>query len=491
MSVEAFASDVETRGAKVALYRDYVEGDHRNFLTSRMRKQLNLPPTPRSSRDPARQVSSVHDFNANYCGKVVSTKASRLDVDAILMAGANETDTDTLNKWGADLRQKNRFDELQIQEHDSAIGDGECYMLAEWDDDNDTVRWSVEPAYNGIDGTIVKFAADNQTVLFAIKIWLLSDTNGAIKFTRVNVYYPDRIERYIAALGGGLMPFSADDNDPVIEWPLDRVPVVPWINRRVAYTAQGKSEIEEIIGLQDALNYAVYSMTASSTINGFGLYRSVGYAIPETIQAGYVMSVEASTTNASSTGESVSTLPIKSDGDKTFFDPVFERIAGEPPTAYVQQSDWLIMQIAVITDTPLPSLMGGNTQSGEALKQRESGLLAKVKRAQTSFGNSWENLMRLSWEINNEFGSDTLPDIESITTRWKSPEVRADAEIIANTAALVKEGLIDRRTALEAAAPVFDWSEADIDRIIDRLDEQQAAQNDALFRLPFNPLTAA
>jgi hypothetical protein len=59
----------------------------------------------------------------------------------------------------------------------------------------------------------------------------------------------------------------------------------------------------------------------------------------------------------------------------------------------------LIQHVAAQTRTPPHYLLGqsGAFPSGESLKATETGLVAKVKRKQTTFGETWEEAMRLAF----------------------------------------------------------------------------------------------
>jgi hypothetical protein len=478
MSLSAFAQDEQIRGGQVRLYRDYQNGEHRNFLTNKQRKLINLPPPIGSSRDRKTTITS-HDFNANYCDKVVSTVASRTHAETIIATGEDDSSTETLNEWLKSTMDFNRFDSSQGKIYRSAYGDRESFVLAEWDEESEQVRWIVEPAYDGSDGMIVKFAADNKTIMFAIKIWHLADEHGALSKTRINVYYPNRIERYIGSSGGSVMPFvDPETKSHIAEWDLGFVPIASFINRRVSYTAQGKSEIEDIIGLQDALNFALYNMTASSTLSGFGVWKAIGFDVPDEIQPGMFFVADRRVKNPQD-GTITVTPPLSSSGDKSYFTPELERISGDGPTPYVDQANWIIEQIAVITETPIPKFMGGSGESGEALKQRESGLSAKVKEAQVNFGAAWEDLIGISHAIHNE--NNSLPELKSVSVRWAPAEIRSETDVIANIIQLQNAGLIDQQTALESIAFAFSWSKDDIATILERT---QAANNALLFGSP-------
>ena len=64
----------------------------------------------------------------------------------------------------------------------------------------------------------------------------------------------------------------------------------------------------------------------------------------------------------------------------------------------------LIQHVAAQTRTPPHYLLGamGSFPSGESLKATETGLVAKVRRKMLSFGEGWEEAMRLAFAVEGE-----------------------------------------------------------------------------------------
>jgi hypothetical protein len=94
----------------------------------------------------------------------------------------------------------------------------------------------------------------------------------------------------------------------------------------------------------------------------------------------------------------------------------------------------IIQHIAALTRTPPHYLLGqsGAFPSGESLKATETGLVAKVRRKQLTFGDAWEQVMRLAMraaKMEPEEGAQA-------ETLWRDPESRTTGE---QTDAAVKE----------------------------------------------------
>src|SRR4051812_22882887 len=89
-------AQIQLEGDLVRLYRDYVEGRQRSFLTAKQRAMLNI------------KTVATEQLMMNYCDMVVQTMADRLTVTAI------EGDTPDASTWSAKVLDFNRFDGLQM-----------------------------------------------------------------------------------------------------------------------------------------------------------------------------------------------------------------------------------------------------------------------------------------------------------------------------------------------------------------------------------------
>jgi hypothetical protein len=381
---------------------------------------------------------------------VVDTKTDRLNLDTI------EADNDAATKWAAGLLTDNRIDQLGMQIGEASARDGDTYILADWDDEaNDGkggVRWTHEPAYDGVSGVVVMYesVADKHPSA-AVKIWHINHNGNIADAYRVNVYTKTEIRRYIGTVSGDLMPYDEDGTPAKQTWTVGRVPFIHYPNNAARYDNYGRSDLDDLIPLQDALNRTMYSMVATSELTGFPVRYAIGFVPPANLSPGMWIKVAE---KAPPTKDERIEMGVMDQGEIVPF---------------VQQADWLIDQIHKIARIPNPK-HADNADSGEALKQKEAGLLGKVKRAQVSLGQAWEQLMELSWLIESTFGT-APPAYSSFTARWDKPEVRNDAEVLAN-ANLIRD-YIPTDEYFRIIAPVFGWSEDKVKSLADEYDNKQ------------------
>jgi len=94
---------------------------------------------------------------------------------------------------------------------------------------------------------------------------------------------------------------------------------------------------------------------------------------------------------------------------------------------YIRAVEACIQHIASTTRTPPHYLLGqsGAFPSGESLKATETGLVAKVRRRQGDFDESWEECIGLAFAAAGDARRAGIEDKEAV---WKDPEVRTEAE---------------------------------------------------------------
>ncbi len=448
-----WVSDIQEWGKNVALYREYAEGEHRAYMTTEMRKMLRI------------SDARNDQFSLNYCDLVIQRMSDRLVVTSV------DGDTDQASEWSNAVLTANRFDGLQMDVHEASIRDGITFVMATYDNSTRQIVLVHELAWDGDTGMIPVYDRMGKRVLAVVKVWYEGSTTR-----RVNIYYADRVEKYDAPAGGALLVHSdtlerghmeedRGEANGVVPWvnaqgqPIG-VPVIPFVNRAKTRLTTGTSEIGSVISVQDSLNRTLVSMVMTSELSAFQIKVALGFLPPAEVTPGMWVVV----------GEGA----IPADQKVDAF--VLEQAQLVP---FISQAQFLIDQIGTISQTPLPGQMGGDSASGEAIKQRETGLVGKIKRFQIKGGNAWEDVLSLAANIQNAFGTTSAPRVGRWVCRWQDAESRNDAEVVANVK-LMRELMGDEQ-ALREVAGVFGWDETQIQRIM--VQKQRATVN-ALAALP-------
>lgn len=454
-------TDTQEQGELVKLYREYYDGYHRLQLTTEMKKMLNI------------SDDRLDRYNCNYCEMVISSMADRLTVEQFDVTGTmvsdNQDSVDPAQEWTKALLDYNRFDALQIDVREAVLRDGETFVMSQYDDASKQVILAHELAYDGEVGTIVIYKRGYDEIAAAVKIWfdvkptsqevLENETSDNTTYMRVNIYYPDRTEKYYSRDKQSLTMLGDEPELTIRQNQKPGVPIVCFSNKNSV------SELVNIIPLQDSLNSFLVDMVMSAQLTSFSVFLAVGVDVPQGITPGMV--IRKNITNPD-TGLQV--MPTDADEADMFARLLgasrLERIQGGDLSQIISAIEMVIGQIAVISSTPIPSMMGSSTSSGEALKQRDVRLLGKLNRAQVQMGNAWEDVIMLANTQQTLFGATTAPEIDTINTRWKTAEMRNTADILLAVKQLHEMGFT--RAALRALSQssLVSFTDAEIDKMM-------------------------
>ncbi len=438
-SLSDFESAVNQRAARVFKFRDYADGEHDAKLTAQMKKMLRVTVGE----------ANLNEFNLNQCDNVIQTLVDRL---LVLSIASKEEDT---SKWiESELLEPNKFTAVQGALYEGAVRDGDTYMMATPKFDAggafQGVRWTIEPAFDGSWGMLMIHDGAGDP-LVAVKAWSLSratlsdsDDGSSVALDEevfVYVYVRGVIFKFTGSDFGSVSLMGDKQEDGTregVEITNLPIPIVQFSNKLSRYNFRGKSEIKDIIPAQNALNRTMHSVTMASELAAFGVRVAVGFDIGATDADD-----GSGSQGAGITPGAVFPVVLKDSGGNRITDPTPEQIALlnavrlEEFTAtqllpYIELMNFWADKINDITRTPNQS--AGANASGEALKQREVGLLGKAKRFQSDNGEPWERLVRISGAIWSKWAAGSAPDLDGIRVIWQDPEIRNDRELIESVA---------------------------------------------------------
>lgn len=331
--------------------------------------------------------------------------------------------------------------------HKEALKNGDAYAIV-WPDAEGRARIYPNHAAN----ICVSYDEEQPgRIASAAKFWRTQQ-----KHTRLNLYFPDRIERYITAKPSEgtlpeapeFIPFTgrphAASQQPlldaaaqplvgeghIIENPFHAVPVFHFANN-ADIGMPGRSELEAAIPIQDGLNKSVLDMLVAMEFSAFrqrwiaGIdvqYDADGKAIPP-FRSG------------------VDRLWVATDPNSKFGD--FEAAELDQ---FLKVKDSFRIDIASVTGTPLHYLMPHmrGQPSGETLKKSETRFLAKVRDRQSAFGQTWADIMEFALMIERHGNGIRL------STQWEDASPVSERERLENILLKKRIGLSGERALAEA-----------------------------------------
>jgi hypothetical protein len=395
-------------------------------------------------------------FKFNFAKKAVDAVTERLEIAAV-----------TSTTPGTEGPLKDLWDDNKLGRQSKQImrraGEyGDAYVIA-WpsttaDADADGID-GVDIFYNSPQSVRVFYDPENpQIKAFAVKQWVLT----GLKRVRVDLFYPDRIEKYWSR-PGVLHPTAEDmvrfydTDDPGEEqdvdqgggWPrpnpFGELPVFHFRND----DPYGIPEHSGFYGAQDTLRKLVLSHMAGVDYQAFPQRYALadGTADSSELAAGDedVFEFGLDTGATSRAGDPQSQLSadpgavwwlqgVKGAGQ---FDAADPSVFTDPMTLYLRFG-------ALITDTPLSRLdPTGAVESGESRRAAEAPFTKKVEDRQASYGDTWEEVFTFALRILD------IPDAD-VTVHWKSPATVDDATGWQTLLLKLEAGLPPKQAFMEA-----------------------------------------
>lgn len=351
-------------------------------------------------------------FDYNRMAGVVDAHADRLQLERFA------TGTEAVDEVAAEIWGRNRMDERAGEVHREALLSGDAYVIV-WPETGD--------AY-GEDGGVfpqlwpqradrIRVHYDDERpglITLAAKLWPLHPerAGGTTTHWRLNLYYADRIEKYVTVRRATVAPKdrngweeyrSEGDTTWPVPNPYQQVPVIHFANN--AGTGEyGQSELRDVIPLQDALNKVLTDLLLTSEMAGF----------PQKVILGLDSSddgVQEGLRRLQAGLNKIFTIPVDPGGSP----PSIAEFSAANLAQLVQVVEHFDKLISRVSRVPIHYLqMSGDFPSGRALRTAEAPFVSKIEDRQVSYGNSWEDCMGLALRMAG------VTDPGDLSAIWKS-----------------------------------------------------------------------
>lgn len=408
---------------KVKAARDYYAGNHPVMLTQRQQEFLGKELT-----------TGDYAFNHNLVKVVIDTLRERLNVAGFTVNGVSAEDGEGAEGKLAALLwewwKHSKLPSQQIRLYRRALRDGKAYVMVDYDNDYARPRLTLHEVDDGATGIVLhRDPSDENRTLFASRYFYTFNPlePGKTGIERKTVYLPGEIRKYertsLAGLLGSETTWRAVMDEGDLSWPL------PWRDVQgkplgvtaIEFQNPGGSEIDNIAGLQNALNKAWLDFIAAADASGFPI-------------------LTANYRDAQPMPNMVTDDDDLEGSDEFIIAPgrLLEIFGGEIKRIDAANLEPMIKAIWSIVDaisglsrTPqqfLRPFPGIDVPSGEALKQLESGLVKKAEERQLLFGEAWAEVMTLAYRVAHTFGQG-IPDVGNdpvIGVMWDDANTRME-----------------------------------------------------------------
>lgn len=343
-------------------------------------------------------------FQYNRMEGVIDAHADRLQVERFT------AEQEAVAELAGELWARNRMDQRAGEVHKEALTTGDAYVIV-WPETGEALGEDAAlPQLWPQRAEQVRVRYDEERpgqIILAAKTWTLGDGRR-----RINLYFPDRIEKYVtSSRGAGGLPTSAAGLERVAidgeAWPVPNpwgvVPVIHFANN--AGTGQsGTSELRDVMPLQDALNKVLTDLILACELAGFPQKVILGLDSGDPAVREGLQRLEAGLNK-------IFTIPFDGGGEAP---SIAEFSAANLPqlVAVVELFDKLISRVSRV---PVHYLqMSGDFPSGRALRTAEAPFVSKIEDRQVAYGNAWEDVMGLALR------QAGIADPGTLSTVWKS-----------------------------------------------------------------------
>lgn len=380
-TLERALAQLRSGASRYRGYDDYYLGRHKlSFATDKFRNAFG---------------SAFREFSCNLCGAVVDAIADRLEVTGFASADS------TLASAANDVWEANGMAVRATQVHTEALKCGDGYLIVWPGPDGQPTLFPQQAA-----ACTVGYSEETPGVIeWAARAWV------AGKEVRLNLYLPDRIDKFVAkaeALPDKASAFKPLQDEPTLGNPWGMVPMFHFATSP-GMSGFGRSELANLMAPQDA-----YNKTILDTLVGMEFV-----ALPQRWATGIEVDIDPDTGKPKPTFvPGVDRIWATDNTDVKF---------GEFGTADVTQllavqTDWE-MKIARLAGIP-PHFIQVSTDppSGAALQALETRFVKKARRLQATYGASWSQVMALACCMAGSNSPATL------RTVWADPAPLSEKE---------------------------------------------------------------
>lgn len=383
------------------------------------------------------------DSRSNFMRLIVEVTEERLEVEGLRLSADSDlgSDQDSWKVW-----QANQMDSLSRAAFTEALVKGVCYISV-WpaQGDEEYPMICVEDATE----VIVSYRPGSNFRVrdAAIKVWV--DEMEPIE--RANVYLPNGIYKFqrpspmpaqrmtsSGIVDDGWIPLESDGSDEdydddegphFVANTLGVVPLIPLRNRG-RLLVEGESELSDITSVQNQINGFLFLLALAGYFGAHKQRWATGITLFEDEDTGQVLEPW---------DIAVDKMLIEESADAKFGE--FEQT---DLTGYLKAIDQKVSHLAIVSRTPKHYLLPeGQDPSGDAIKSSESGLVRKIQKKATSFGEALEEVMQLARKSQ---GKEVTVDSEIV---WADPSTESEAVRTDATVKQFEAGLIPAEVALE------------------------------------------
>lgn len=384
-------------------------------------------------------------FRFNMAKTPVDVMADRLEINAIEVIGDSRVDQILQRVWEQNLME---LESTNIHRRAGEFGDAYLIVwpsdqpltgedpdpvqvagsqLEESEAQSDLDYRQVDMYYNSAKTTRLVYDVDNPTrKKYAIKKWTMPSQLGMKSKppTRVNIYYPDRIEKYITtpnSKGNNRRDWIRYTDEDDGQWPVENpFGEIPVFHFRTG-SPYGDPEHRAGYGPQDAINKLIITHAATIDYHGF----PQRYFLADPTRGSDELADFDTSDDINRFEDTGHDATLRAGpGEVWWLNGV--RQAGQfnppDPEVFLRPLETYVRMMAQVTYTPWhyfdPQIYTRLPPSGESIRATEVPLLKKIRRRQLSYGHTWVEVAQFAIKLatwDSDLGVEVNP---KVAVRW-------------------------------------------------------------------------
>jgi hypothetical protein len=377
-------------------------------------------------------------FQFNFARLPVDARSERIQISTVTAT------PDSANTALEELWKSNKLNLVsrQIQRRALELGDG--YAMV-WPDPDDESGNTVDICYNSPRSVRVFYDPERPLKkTFAVKQWSV-DPNTI----RADLYYPDRIEKYIRIGKGAKAAWTQYVDEPGDEWPYENpFGEIPFFHFRTD-DPYGEPCHKGFYGPQDAIHKLIISHMAGVDYQAFPQRYALVHPDSDTSEPAsadedeFAFANDTGATSPDTEGRS----QFQADPGSVWFMQGIQGVGQFDVASPANFTDPMLTYLrfgAQITNTPIHRIdPTGDAPSGESLRTSEAPFVKACQDLMESFEDTWCELFTFALKVAGVAVSD-------IDVQWKPAQSVDDVEGWQTVQTKLAAGLPVRQAFLEA-----------------------------------------
>ncbi len=362
----------------------------------------------RQKGDVQRRYADYDDLKqrASKLDEIEAEKQTDLEVQGFRFdAGSAELDQEgDAEAWA--IWQANNLDALSVVAHTEAVKCGRAYTMVQPRPGRQP-RITIESPMQVI---VATEPGDPSERLAALKRFVGDDG-----YAYSTIYLPNSVHRFRSkdAVSQTQVEWAPRPDEPAGHNPLGVVPVVALENSPDILDG-GRSDLEVATPIQDALNLYCLDMQRSSASHASPQKWATGWKVPRAL--------DGTVSNTFALKASVSSVWAAESADTKF-----GQLSPGDVANYIKPIETYVNHLSTVTGTPAYYINGSSVSnlSADAVKALDTRLVYRGKRKCLSFGDGWEETLRIAFLAK---GDTARANAMSAETIWADPESRSLAQ---------------------------------------------------------------